>query len=406
MANLQELREQRGKIAAALQELVARDDYEPAVHSAEYDKGIEALNAVDDRISKIHALNEKLAEDAGKRGIIESAERIGKDKADPHMQAYAKWLKGGDNALNADDWAIVRNTMSTTTGNEGGFTVPSLISSNIVDALKAYGGMRAVCDVIPTADGKPMSYPTSDGTAEEGELIGENQTATDLDVGFGTVPWNVFKFSSKVVTVPIELLQDSVIDVEAFISNRIVTRLGRITNKLFTTGVGTTQPNGLITAAAVGVAAANGTSQVTAITYDSLIDLQHSVDSAYRDQGGCAFMMNDNSVRNVRKIKDLEGRPIFVPGYEASVPGGAPDRLLGDPLRVNPHMANMAASARSIAYGDFRGYKIRDAMAVTMFRFTDSAYAKKGQVGFLAWMRSGGNLADAGAVRVFTNAAS
>jgi HK97 family phage major capsid protein len=117
-------------------------------------------------------------------------------------------------------------------------------------------------------------------------------------------------------------------------------------------------------------------------------------------------MMNDTSVRQVRKIKDLEGRPIFVPGYEVSSPGGAPDRLLGDPLRTNQHMAVMAASARSIAYGDFKGYKVRDAMATTMHRFTDSAYAKKGQVGFLAWLRSGGNLTDTGAVRVFVNAAS
>jgi HK97 family phage major capsid protein len=157
----------------------------------------------------------------------------------------------------------------------------------------------------------------------------------------------------------------------------------------------------------VGVTAANGSSQVTGIVYDSLVDLVHSVDPAYREGGNCRFMMNDDSVRVLRKVKDTTGRPIFVPGYEVGVPGGAPDRLLGYPIQVNQHVAVMAASAKSIAFGDFKNYTIRDVMAVSMFRFTDSAYTKLGQVGFLAWMRSGGNLLDVGgAVKTFANAAS
>jgi HK97 family phage major capsid protein len=95
-----------------------------------------------------------------------------------------------------------------------------------------------------------------------------------------------------------------------------------------------------------------------------------------------------------------------VPGYEVSNPGGEPDRLLGSPIVINQSVASMAAGARSVLFGDFKGYKIRDAMQLEMFRFTDSAYMKKGQVGFLAWLRSGGNLADVGAVRVFVNAAT
>lgn len=404
--SLQQLREQRGKIAAALQEIVNKPDYDPATDGPAYDNGIDELNALDERIKRIHDLNAKLADDTASQNVADAAARLGRDKGDKGLEVYSKWLKGGDRALNEEDWATIRNTMSTTTGSEGGFTVPTDIASSVIDALKAFGGVRAVADVLVTASGNPMSYPTSDGTAEEGELIAENASATDADVVFGTVALNVFKFSSKVVTVPIELLQDSAVDIEAFVNGRIVTRLGRITNKLFTTGTGTGQPNGMVTAATVGVTAANGTSQVTTITYDSLIDLQHSVDPAYRENGGAGFMMNDLSVRQVRKIKDGQSRPIFVPGYEQSIPGGVPDMLLGSRLIVNQHMANMAASARSILFGDFKGYKIRDALDVSMFRFTDSAYTKKGQVGFMAWMRCGGNLADVGAVRAFVNAAS
>lgn len=404
--SLQQLREQRGKIAAALQELVNKSDYDPATDGAAYDKGIDELNALDDRIKRIHDLNAKIADDVNTQNVADAAARLGRDKGDEGLKVYAKWLKGGDRALNEEDWATIRNTMSTTTGSEGGFTVPTTIANTVVDALKAFGGVRAVADVLVTAQGNPMSYPTSDGTSEEGELIAENATATDADVVFGTVALNVFKFSSKVVTVPIELLQDSAVDIEAFVNGRIVTRLGRITNKLFTIGTGTGQPNGMATAATVGVTAANGTSQVTTVTYDSLVDLQHSVDPAYRENGAASFMMNDQSVRQVRKIKDGQQRPIFVPGYEQSIPGGVPDMLLGSRLVVNQHMANMAASARSILFGDFKGYKVRDVMDVSMFRFTDSAYTKKGQVGFMAWMRTGGNLADVGAIRAFVNAAT
>lgn len=404
--SLQQLREQRGKIAAALQEIVNKPDYDPAIDGAAYDKGIDDLNALDDRIKRIHDLNAKIADDAATQNVAEAAERLGRNKDDKGLAVYAKWLKGGDRAMNEEDWAAIRNTMSTTTGSEGGFTVPTDIASTVIDALKAYGGVRAVADVLVTAQGNPMSYPTSDGTSEEGELVAENASATDADIVFGTVPLNVFKFSSKVVTVPIELLQDSAVDIEAFVNGRIVTRLGRITNRLFTTGTGIGQPNGMATAATVGVTAANGTSQVTTVTYDSLVDLQHSVDPAYRENGRASFMMNDLSVRQIRKIKDGQQRPIFVPGYEQSIPGGLPDFLLGHRLVVNQHMANMAASARSILFGDFTGYKVRDALDVSMFRFTDSAYSKKGQVGFMAWMRTGGNLADVGAIRAFVNAAS
>jgi HK97 family phage major capsid protein len=152
------------------------------------------------------------------------------------------------------------------------------------------------------------------------------------------------------------------------------------------------------------VTAANSTTQVSAVTYDSLVALQHSLDPAYR--GNAGWMFNDSTLRAIRQMRDGSQRPIFVPGYETGNPGGAPDRLLGAPITINQDMANMAANARSILWGDFSGYYIRDVMAVEMYRFADSFFTRNGQVGFLAWMRSGGNLIDTNKVRVFVNAAS
>src|SRR4028118_1533066 len=97
-----------------------------------------------------------------------------------------------------------------------------------------------------------MNWPTSDGTSEEGEIVGENASATDADASFGVKALPVYKFSSKVIAVPIELLQDSNVDIEAFVRGRLVTRLGRITNKMFTIGTGTGQPLGIVPASGAG----------------------------------------------------------------------------------------------------------------------------------------------------------
>jgi predicted phage gp36 major capsid-like protein len=338
-----------------------------------------------------------------------------------------RWMRGGDEAFSAAEWTQIRNTMSTTTGSEGGFTVPSLISSQVYDQMKAYGAMRVVADIIPTADGKPLSFPTTDGTAEVGEWIAQNTTATAADPVFGTASLNVFKASSKIIAVPFELLQDTILDMEGFIRKRIAQRIGRLGNLAFTIGSGTTQPDGFIpktSAGKTGIAA-----QGTGVIYDDLIDLIHSIDAAYRGPGS-VFMAHDTIVKTIRKLKDTAGRPIWTPSYDGGINIGLNsdgnggyktmdklgtgqstvavpfDNLLGYRLYVNNDLATPALNSKSLAFGDFSYYKVRDAMDIQLFRFTDSAYAKLGQVGFLAWARMGGNLMDANAIKYFQCAAS
>lgn len=402
--SIQALREQRAAKASAANELVTKADYSPAKDNATFDALMDEINALDGQIKRIEQAN-ALTVEANMRGnVIDAAERVAHNAKSEASAVFAKWLRNGERGLSAEEAVTFYNTMSTTTGSEGGFTVPTETASTLIESLKAFGGMRAVANVIVTATGAPMSFPTADATAEVGEIVAENATATAADTAFGTVSLPVYKYSSKSVAVPIELLQDSNIDIEAYVNGLLVTRLGRITNTHFTTGTGTSQPRGVVTGAGSGVVAANATSQVTAVTYDSLVNLQHSVDPAYR--AGAVFMMNDATVGVIRKIKDSSGMPIFTPGYQQGVPGGLPDTLLGFPIQVNQDMAVMAANAKSILFGNFGRYYIRDAMGVTLRRFDDSAFALKGQIGFCGWLRSGGNLLDAGAVKFFQNAAS
>lgn len=405
-----DLKEMRAKRTAKAQELRTLLDENPgdkwtAALNDKYDAGIREMDDLDAQIERYQAILDRTANDRDTeavRAAVDRAERDGTITADA---LFAKWCRRGDNGITAEEWAEVRATMSTTTPAEGGYTVQSEVAKSVVDALKAFGGMRQVATVFATEQGNPLNFPTSDGTSEVGEILAENESATDQDITFGTVPLPVYKFSSKVVTVPIELLQDSNVDIESFVRSRIVTRLGRAQNNYFTTGTGTGQPKGVIAAATVGKTGTTG--QTTSVIYDDLVDLEFSIDPAYRELGNCRWMMNNTTLRELRKLKDENKRPIWMPGDAEGVTGGMPATILGYPYSYNQSMASMAANAKSIAFGDFSFYHIRDVMAVTFHRFTDSAYAKKGQVGFLAFMRTGGNLVDVGgAVKVYQNSAT
>lgn len=400
------IRGRRGVLAAEIRTLLENSDKNGNAWSSadqeKYDAKMAEIDSLDQQIKNVQAYMDKVAQDAVNDNLQENFNRRD-NTTNQSRELFNKWLRGGDKALNAEQWQIVRNTMSTTTGNQGGFTVQSDIANTLVEALKAYGGVRSVATVINTDMGNPLSFPTSDGTAETGELIGENTTATAADPSFGTVAVNAYKFSSKIVAVPFELLQDSNIDVEAFVNARLIDRIGRVTNTFFTTGTGTAQPGGIVTGATAGKVGTTG--QTATVIFDDLVDLIHAVDPAYRQSSRCGFMMNDASLKVIRKLKDSQNRPVFIPGYDG-LAGAMPDNVLGYGVTVNQDMATMAANAKSILFGDMSKYIVRDVMQATLFRFDDSAYVKLGQIGFLMWARAGGNLTDTAAVKYYQNSAT
>lgn len=431
MDTIQSLRERGAKLRSSAAKVLA--DNPAGKWNTEADAAFNAITAelgdVDAQIARFESLIVKDTERKFDEIVAEADEinarnffgvkNVHKLPETHPIKMFLAFTRKGERGMSAEQLTAIRNTMSTTTNAEGGFTVPSLISSQLIRIMKAYGTMRLLAEVIPTSDGKPLSYPSSDGTAEVGEIIAQNTTATSQDPTFGSVSLNVFKYSSKIVAVPIELLQDSVVDIEGLILNRLGQRLGRIANQHFTTGTGTSQPDGVIPRATVGKTGTTG--QTTTIIYDDLIDLVHSVDPAYRSSGS-AFQTNDTLLRVLRKIKDTTGRPIWSPSYEGGMrvavndggPGGftgeeAPtifDYLLGYPVFVNNDIAVPAANAKTMSFGNHRQYKIRDAMDMRLFRFEDSNYARLGQVGFLAWARMGGNLVDPNAVKVYQHSAT
>jgi HK97 family phage major capsid protein len=407
MKNIQALREKIANLATQAKHLLAEKG--SATWSKEEQTQFDNLADEIERAKGQIRAEEKMRElDADKffNEITNAGGTPGKKAEEDGIsvkQAVALYLRHGSN-VSAEQAVAIRNAMSTTTTTEGGYTVPAEIAAMVVDAMKAYGGMRQLAQIITTSGGNALSYPSSDGTSEVGEIVAENAAAAGLDITFGTVAVNPYKYSSKKIALPVELIQDSAIDVVAFVVNRLATRLARITNSHYTTGTGTSQPYGVMARAATGKTGTTG--QTLTVIYDDLIDLIHSVNSAYRSRGA-KFMLNDLSIGIIRKLKDTTGRPIWTPGDNESIESPDSATICGYSYVVNDDVASMAANAKSIAFGDFSQFVIRDvANSTSLRRFDDSAFALNGQVGFCGWTRTGSNLLNTAAVKVYVNSAT
>lgn len=416
LQQLRELRNSKAKEANDINNKYPADQRMPAEDATKMDAVLAEIEAIDADISRENRRAQLAAEDpAAMNAALLNAATKDPSKQGDEAKALRAFLAGGiSNMAEADRTRMlarqtpdIRNAMSTTTTTEGGFTVATEYQKSLEIAMKAFGGMRQVAHRIQTASGAAMNFPATDPTSEVGEIVGQNAAVSALDTVFSNLVLNVFKYSSKKIALPFELVQDSFIDIEAYIQGLLAMRLGRIQNTHFTSGNGTTQPNGLVTAAGSGKVGLTG--QTLTVIYDDLVDLEHSVDPAYRSQPGVGYMMHDSSVKVLRKLKDGQGRPIFVPGYEADamINGGAPDRIMGRPIIINQDMPVMAANAKSILFGQLSKYVIRDVMDLTVFRMTDSAFTLNGQIGFVGFLRTGGNLIDiGGAVKTYANSAT
>lgn len=320
-----------------------------------------------------------------------------------YATAYGRWLRCVEDM---DDRALLRpgfvqeRAMGTTSGAAGGFLVPEGFQRKMEQALLDYGGMRSAATIIQSTDGADLPMPTSDDTSNTGEIVAEGRAVTEQDVAVGAKVLRAYMYSSKMVRVSLQFLQDSAIDVEGWLAGLLGERIARITNTHFTTGASANEPQGIVTGATSGVAGATG--QTVTCTWDNLIDLEHSVGSAYRR--GARYMFADTTLGILRKLKDGEGRYLWLPGQPTA---GVPNTINGWAYTINDDVAAMAASAKSILFGQLSKYIIRDVRGFALRRL-EERYAEYLQVAFLGFSRHDGVLLDAGQhpVRYYSNSAS
>ncbi len=279
----------------------------------------------------------------------------------------------------------------STTLTAGGDTIPEGFVTAFERAMLFFGGMREAATVIRTETGNALPWPTTNDTTQTGALLAENAAVSEQDIVTGAIILNAFKYTSKLVRVSVELLEDNAVDLPSVLGAILGERIGRITNNHFTVGTGSAQPNGAVTASSVGATlpAGNTLGFATVGIFDSIIDLFHSVDRAYRP--GASFMFRDSNLASLRKVKDTTNQYIWQAGTQA----GEPDRILGAPVTINNDIAAFAANAKVALFGLMTKYLIRDVAGFRLRRLVER-YADNDQEGFVAFSRHDGELLDAG----------
>ena len=276
--------------------------------------------------------------------------------------------------------------------------VPQSFYDVIQEKLVTVGPMLDgnIVTILNTASGEDIKVPV-ESTRPLATAIAEATTIADLEPTFSSITLKSQKVA-VLTKVSRELLQDSGIDLVSYLGRTLGTSIGIKVNNLLTLGTGTVQPKGVIAAAAAGVT--GGTAVSGAFTADNLIDLAHSVDGAFV-RNGAGWMMRRTSMGTLRKLKDTAGQYLYVPAANI----GVPDSFMGFPIFENPDVAATATSAKSVAYGWFGSYHVRQVGGIEVAR-SDDAYFASDEIGFRVTMRVWGDLGQADAVKVFTGNAA
>lgn len=395
-----ELREKRAKAWEAAKAFLNSHRTDKGVLSAEDDAAysrmeqeITDLGKEISRMERLEALDAQMKKPVnqpltGKPMSGRAIERIGR-ASDEYRTSF--W----DMMRSKAPLPSVVNALQEGTDSEGGYLVPDEYERTLVEALEEENMFRQLAKVIRTSSGdRKIPVVATKGTAS---WIDEEGAYTESDDSFGQVSIGAYKVGTM-IKVSEELLNDSVFDLESYIAKEFARRIGAKEEEAFFTGDGSGKPLGILAAtggAETGVTAASS----TAVTADELMDLFYSLKSPYRKKA--VWVLNDSTIKAVRKLKDSTGQYLWQPSLVA----GTPDTLLGRPMKTSAYMPVIAAGAKTIAFGDFSYYWIADRQGRS-FKRLNELYAANGQVGFLGFQRVDGKLVLSEAVKVLAQKAS
>lgn len=298
----------------------------------------------------------------------------------------------------------------TDSGTSGGsLTVPTTVASTVYAFMTASVALRRMkTTVITTQSGNAMNFPsvTTHGVATQ--IATQATTFAGSDPVIGQMTLNAFD-AGQLVAVSNDMIQDTGVDILAFVGKQIGRGIGQLTAQWYVSGTGSGQPNGVITAiGGAGTIASGGSlfSLPAGSGLEKLIDLQYSIADSYR-VNGAEWLMRDLTGASVRKIRDggggTIGQFVWQPSPTVGLIGGQPDTFLGDPVYFDPNVASMASDAKTVAYGDFSAYYIRDVSGFELNR-SDDIYFDKNQVAFRGLLRTDGDLIDSHAINVLHQA--
>lgn len=396
MSKILELREKRAKAWDAAKAFLdtkrGNDGLLSAEDTATYEKmenDVVALGKEIERLERQATIDLELSR-ATSTPITNAPSRGAEEKTGRASAEYRKafWTAMRTRANEGLD-LNVKNALQIGTDSEGGYLVPDEFERTLVEALEEENIFRTLANVITTSSGdRKIPVVATKGTAS---WIDEEGTIPESDDSFGQVSIGAYKLGT-LIKISEELLNDSVFDMEAYISREFARRIGNKEEEAFFTGDGSGKPTGIL-AASGGAQLGVTTAGATAITIDEVLDLFYSLKAPYRNRS--VFVMNDATVKAVRKLKDNNGQYLWQPSLQASTP----DTILNRPLRTSAYMPTMAATAKTIVFGDFSYYWVADRQG-RVFKRLNELFAVTGQVGFVATQRVDGKLILPEAIKV------
>ena len=305
--------------------------------------------------------------------------RGGIDRVDDRAALEAGYQELGDSATRAFGMDAETRAMSSLSGGGGGFTVPEGFWGSVVDGVQAFGGLlRAPVTRLDTDGANDLPIPTG-SPAEAGTIVGESEEIGEEDIPFGQRVMKAFTYTSKIVRVPVQLLQASAIDIEGYVGKKLGERIGRALAPHVLTGTGLEQPQGLLTAdSVVHGHTASGTDTISRV---DLVSLVESVDLGYADAPGAGWVASRGAWADLFAQETADGNQRY--------PELNQGRLLGKPFFVDVGMPAFGTGAVALAYGDLSAYWLRTVKGVTLLRLSER-YAERLQVGFLAFARYDG----------------
>lgn len=288
------------------------------------------------------------------------------------------------------------STQVAGTAGLGGYLVPVLLQNEIIKLMKDYSGILQIGRVRYTSTGAQITFPSRNTTGRTAVLTAESAAAAIQDITYTQVVMDAYKYTDA-LKISLELLQDSEFDMNAEFAEAFGESFGRAANTSLTTGTGSSQPNGIVTAASAGVAAASA----TAFTLGEVIDLSHVVDPAYRNSTSCGYMMNDTILASIKKLS-LAATNMGAGTWQPSFRDGTPATINGFPYWINQGMSSaLTTGQRIMLFGDFSKYNIRMTRDMTIMRNDFSAMSTF-EVAFYAFARWDGELFDTTAVKRLT----
>ncbi|MBQ7927111.1 MAG: phage major capsid protein [Lachnospiraceae bacterium] len=400
MSKILELREKRAKAWEAAKAFLdskrGADGLLSAEDVATYDKmeaDVVNLGKEIDRLERQQALDAELNKPVNTPITGKPAAAAGEEKTG---RASAEYRRSFWNAMRSKmPGHEILNALQVGVDSEGGYLVPDEFERTLVEALEEQNIFRSLAHVIQTSSGdRKIPVVASKGSAS---WVDEEGAIPESDDVFSQVSIGAYKLGTM-IKVSEELINDSVFDLEAYIAREFARRIGNKEEEAFFTGDGTGKPLGVLAengGAEIGVTAA----AAAAFTADEVMDLFYSLKAPYRKNA--VFVMNDASIKALRKLKDNNGQYLWQPSLTASTP----DTLLGRPVYTSAFMPGLEAGAKSVLFGDLSYYWVADRQGRS-FRRLGELFAPTGQVGFLATQRVDGKLILPEAVKVLQQKAA